>query len=182
MRALRPPARRSTHVRSMTLPLLLIRRLTMRSSEQRLAITSFPFFHLLRGQPLSLSLEASGPATLFAGFFEDRRVPVPFVAGGASVPTSSQHTPLLARAVPSECLFFLASPSLRSCLPGGLARHSPAGGSSVLPAFQRPSVGGRPNPRSSEQRLAKGLLCFFTLVPPASVAELESVRLRRHVP
>ena len=41
---------------------------------------------------------------------------------------------------------------------------------------QRPSVGGRPNPRSSEQRLAWAFSCIPHLSSPASVAELEFVR------
>ena len=63
---------------------------------------------------------------------------------------------------------------LRSPLPGGSARPSPAG-IHVCPPFVR-SVGAGLTTRSSEQRLAVRPLCIHSPSSPASVAELGGVR------
>ena len=98
------------------------------------------------------------------GFFEGAPVPAPF--DGTSVPVRSVSESLL----PTR-------PLLRSAFPGGSAHHSPAGGSSLVPAVQRPSVGGRPNHALQRTEAGRGLLsCHPRPLAPASVAELESVR------
>ena len=94
------------------------------------------------------------------GFFEGELVPVPSVASVEPVPTSSQHTSVPARAVPSVRSFFGPIRSLRSSASGGSAHLSPAG-IHVL-QFRRsrgPSVGGEPN--HALQRTATGGMSFL---------------------
>ena len=85
---------RSTFVRSVGAGL------TTRSSEQPPAVPLVSIGRALRRRCLSLSLSPLGPATLSDRFFEGERVPAPFVAGGESVPSSSQHQSVPVRAVP----------------------------------------------------------------------------------
>ncbi len=132
------------------------RPLTTRSSEQRLAAGLFCIRACFR-QPLSLSLDSLGQQFPRSG--SSMASVFPFaVAGGSSAPSSCQPTLRPAQAVLLARLSFPASQSLRSALPGGSARHSPAGGSSPVPAVQRPSLGGRPN--HALQRTEAGVPVF----------------------
>ena len=87
--------------------------------------------------------------------FEGKRVPVPSVADGEPVPSSCQHPSVPARVVP------LAGPSSRHVgsfvhpHPAAAPIIPPPGWRRVLPAVQRPSVGGRPN--HALQRTATGV-------------------------
>ena len=123
---------------------------------------AFFAIHVLRRQPLSLSLSSLGTATCRLGCFEGRLLAILFVAGGTLPPTSSQYTPVPARVVPSARPFFgyvlssvhpfpaawpLIPPPMgcRSFRPlADKARcrhgraHSPADGLSLVPAVQRP--------------------------------------------
>ena len=104
----------------------------------------FYVFRVLRRQPPSLSLSSLGQQPFAGGFFEGESVLVP-VAHGTPVPSSCQHTPVPARAVPSPRLSF--GPASRSAHPFPTAAPSfPR--RSRRPSFRRsrgPSVGGEPN-------------------------------------
>ena len=136
--------------------------LTTRSSERGRGGRRFSAFRaLLRPYP-SLSLEALGA------------LPLCFVCGGTSVSVRFMAASVPVRSVvgvlPSG-----GSPLLRSAIPGGSARHSPAGGKSVL----RSPDSEFHAPNNALQRTGTGGRLFsvlHALTSPVPVAELGSVR------